>query len=91
MNNLRVHHTKKVKRWLSNRAIKRYMGVFFLPTYSSELNSGEYLNCDLKTTLHSGETIFSVNDLEMSVKIPGSPDLLETIGLCRVFRSSLKS
>ena len=27
---------------------------------------------------------------KMSVKIPGSPDLLETTALCRVFRDSLK-
>ncbi len=28
---------------------------------------------------------------KMSVKIPGSPDLLEAIGLCRFFRGSLNN
>ena len=28
--------------------------VFFLPSYSPELNSDKYLNCDLKAGVHSG-------------------------------------
>jgi hypothetical protein len=28
--------------------------VFYLPAYSPELNPDEYLNCDLKTGVHSG-------------------------------------
>ncbi len=62
--NLRVHHTKKVKRWLSDRTVKCYLEVFFLPAYSPELNPDEYLNCDLKSMLHSGEAFCSVNDLK---------------------------
>ncbi|MCP4159876.1 MAG: IS630 family transposase, partial [Deltaproteobacteria bacterium] len=28
--------------------------VFYLPSYSPELNPDEYLNCDLKAGVHSG-------------------------------------
>ncbi len=28
--------------------------MFFLPSYSPELNPDEYLNCDLKAGVHSG-------------------------------------
>ena len=48
LDNLRVHHAKKVKRWLASPTVKRYLEVFFLPAYSPELNPDEYLNCDLK-------------------------------------------
>ncbi|WP_414736142.1 transposase [Desulfosarcina ovata] len=30
------------------------MELFFLPSYSPELNPDEYLNCDLKGGVHSG-------------------------------------
>ncbi|WP_277400174.1 transposase [Candidatus Vondammii sp. HM_W22] len=53
-----------MKRWLSNRIVRRYLEVFFLPAYSPELNPDEYLNCDLKSMLHGGEAIRSVNDLK---------------------------
>ncbi|WP_445083936.1 transposase [Candidatus Vondammii sp. HM_W22] len=53
-----------MKHWLSNWTVKRYLGVFFLPAYSPELNPDEYMNCDLKSMLHSGEAIHSVNDLK---------------------------
>ncbi|WP_445083837.1 transposase [Candidatus Vondammii sp. HM_W22] len=59
-----MHHAKEVERWLSNRTVKRYLEVFFLPAYSPELNPDEYLNCDLKSMLHSGEAIRSLNDLK---------------------------
>ncbi len=52
LDNLRVHHGKVVKEWLAihNEEIE----LFFLPSYSPELNPDEYLNCDLKSGVHSG-------------------------------------
>jgi transposase len=32
---------------------KEQIEVFFLPSYSPELNPDEYLNCDLKVGVHS--------------------------------------
>lgn len=46
LDNLRVHHAKKVKDWLADRTAQ--IEVFYLPSYSPDLNPDEYLNCDLK-------------------------------------------
>ena len=45
LNNLRVHHSHMVRDWLKGH--KTEIEVFFLPSYSPELNPDEYLNCDL--------------------------------------------
>jgi transposase len=52
LDNLRAHHSKKVKQWIDENQEK--IEVFFLPSYSPELNPDEYLNCDLKLGVHSG-------------------------------------
>jgi transposase len=46
IDNLRVHHAKIVQQWLAKNVDK--IEVFYLPSYSPELNSGELLNTDLK-------------------------------------------
>jgi transposase len=46
LDNLRVHHSKPVKQWLARNADK--IEVFYLPSYSPELNPDELLNADLK-------------------------------------------
>lgn len=46
LDNLRVHHSKKVKKWLEDN--RQEIEVFYLPSYSPERNPDEYLNCDLK-------------------------------------------
>jgi len=51
LDNLRVHHSHMVKDWLKDH--KAEIEVFFLPSYSPELNPDEYLNCDLKIGVHS--------------------------------------
>ena len=38
--------------------------VFHLPAYSPELNSYEYLNCDLKIGVHSGVPARTKNQLK---------------------------
>jgi len=45
LDNLRVHHSHMVKDWLKDH--KTEIEIFFLPSYSPELNPDEYLNCDL--------------------------------------------
>lgn len=49
VDNLRVHHSKIIKRWL--RRFNQYIEVEYLPSYCPDLNPDEYLNCDLKTQL----------------------------------------
>jgi transposase len=52
LDNLKVHHSYIVKDWLEEH--KKQIEIFFLPSYSPELNPDEYLNCDLKVGVHSG-------------------------------------
>ena len=46
LDNLRVHHSKEVKKWLKENEDK--IQIFYLPSYSPELNPDEMLNADLK-------------------------------------------
>ena len=50
--NLKVHHGKRVQKWLAEHKDK--IEVFFTPAYSPELNPDEYLNQVLKQNIHSG-------------------------------------
>ena len=49
LDNLRVHHSKPVKAWLAERVSQ--IEVFYLPSYSPELNPEERLNADLKQAM----------------------------------------
>jgi transposase len=51
LDNLGVHHCKPVKAWLAQH--KEQMEVFYLPSYSPELNPEERLNADLKHVIRS--------------------------------------
>ncbi|MCK5676502.1 MAG: IS630 family transposase [Verrucomicrobia bacterium] len=46
LDNLRVHHSKLVKEWVAKHEDE--IELFFLPSYSPELNPDERLNADLK-------------------------------------------
>ncbi|MFO1268175.1 MAG: IS630 family transposase [Rubrivivax sp.] len=46
LDNLRVHYSKPVKAWLAEHA--EVIEVFYLPSYSPELNPDEMANADLK-------------------------------------------
>lgn len=51
LDNLGVHHCKPVKAWLA--AHDQQIEVFYLPSYSPELNPEERLNADLKHVIRS--------------------------------------
>jgi transposase len=51
LDNLRVHHSKPVKAWVE--AHKDKIELFYLPSYSPELNPEERLNADLKNALYT--------------------------------------
>jgi len=51
LDNLRVHHSKPVKAWLEDH--EEQIEVFYLPSYSPELNPDERLNADLKYAMGS--------------------------------------
>jgi len=62
LDNLKIHHSYIVKDWLEEH--KAEIEVFFLPSYSPELNPDEYLNCDLKCGVHSSTPARTMEDLK---------------------------
>ena len=65
LDNLRVHHSRLVKQWVEQH--QKQIELFFLPSYSIELNPDEYLNCDLKAGVHSGVPARSKGKLKSKV------------------------
>ena len=53
LDNLRVHHGKRVDEWVTKNSER--IKLFFLPPYSPEINPDEYLNHALKMDVHSDE------------------------------------
>lgn len=81
LDNLRVHHSKLVKDWLKEH--KEKIEVFYLPSYSPELNPDEYLNCDLKDGVHSKTPAKSQEELEKKTHahmemLQASPDRVKS-------------
>ena len=50
IDNLKVHHGKKVADWIAEHSEK--IELFFIPSYSPDLNPDEYLNRDLKKNVN---------------------------------------
>ena len=67
LDNLKVHHAKILKYWLSKDKIKERIKVRHLPSYSPELNPDEYLNCDLKAEINRRPPARSQNGIEQKV------------------------
>lgn len=65
LDNLKVHHSKRVKERLADNA--EGIEVHFLPSCSPELNPDEYLNCDLKAQAHSRPPVRSLEALEKRI------------------------
>lgn len=65
LDNLRVHHAKLVKAWLDENS--DYIEVFYLPSYSPEMNPDEYLNCDLKQGIRASSPARTQIQLEKKV------------------------
>lgn len=66
VDNLKVHHSKKVMEWLSKHKDK--IEVRYLPSYSPELNPDEYLNGNLKRELSKRKKVDNVDSLHENAK-----------------------
>jgi transposase len=61
VDNLRVHHAKRVKAWLASH--RHEIELFYLPAYAPDHNPDEYLNNDLKQKLRQKPQPASKEDL----------------------------
>jgi len=66
LDNLRVHHSKIVKQWVTENIEK--IELFYLPSYSPEKNPDEYLNCDLKYGLSDKPAPKNQEQLENNIE-----------------------
>lgn len=66
VDNLRVHHSRYLKEWLSKNKDK--IEIFYLPSYSPDRNPDEYLNCDLKVGLSAKVAPKNMEQLKRNIK-----------------------
>lgn len=66
LDNLRVHHSKDVQKWLEKH--KDRIEVFYLPPYSPEYNPDELVNSDLKRAVGQKSSPRSEDELEHNVR-----------------------
>jgi len=66
LDNLRIHHAKKVSQWLERH--KDEIEVFFLPPYVPEYNPDEYLNSDLKRNIGNRTMPRSTDDIVKNIR-----------------------
>lgn len=65
VDNLSVHQSKKVKKWINEH--KRKIELFFLPPYSPDINPDELLNQDLKANIYKSKRPEDKNELKAIV------------------------
>ncbi|HEX3206137.1 MAG TPA: IS630 family transposase [Propionibacteriaceae bacterium] len=66
VDNLRVHHARKVKAWVASHAHE--IELFHLPAYAPDHNPSEYLNNELKQKLRQRSQPGSRDDLIRSAR-----------------------
>ena len=66
LDNLKVHHSRPIKDWLEKNS--EFIEVFFLPSYSPELNPDEYLNSDFKREVRKLPDSRAKGTLEKNVR-----------------------
>ena len=66
VDNLRVHHAIKVRKWIDKHKDK--IEIFFLPPYSPEHNPDEYLNNDVKAHLRKKPMPHSDRELKSGLR-----------------------
>lgn len=66
LDNLRVHHSKKAKKWVEKHNDK--IEIFYLPPYAPEYNPDELVNSDLKRGVGSKKSPASEKELERNVR-----------------------
>jgi len=66
LDNLRVHHAKIVKKWLESKTSE--IELYYLPSYSPELNPDEYLNCDLKSKFRVDTPTRKKGEMKLKMK-----------------------
>ncbi len=86
LDNLRVHRSKKVKKWLLQQ--KKKIELFYLPPYSPEYNPDEYLNGDLKRNIGKRSMPRTEKELEHHVRSYMKSMQLDPVKVCSFFMAN---
>ena len=89
LDRLPVHRSAQVRAWLAEREAE--IEVFYLPSYSPELNPDEGVNADLKQAVTRGAPVRSKRQLKRAVighmrKLSKSPHRVRSLFGHRTFR-----
>ena len=68
VDNLKTHHSLAVKAWLQRPDIHAQIEIFYLPSYSPELNPDERLNSDLKQQVRSGAVARTKDEVKSKIR-----------------------
>ena len=66
VDNLKVHHAKKVDAWIKKHADR--IEIAYLPRYSPELNPDEYLNQDIKSNVHKKRMPRNLSEMKENLR-----------------------
>jgi transposase len=66
VDNLKVHHAKKVREWLQENKDK--IEIFFLPPYCPEMNPQELVNQEVKSHASNFKLVASMNELTINLR-----------------------
>ena len=66
LDNLKVHHAAKVKQWVEEN--DAWIELYYLPSYSPDLNPDEYFNCDLKASVADAPAAKGQIEFEKTVR-----------------------
>jgi len=68
VDNLKVHHANILQDWFEQQKKEHGFRIFYLPSYSPELNPDEYFNRDIKAQLAEEKIARSVQELRDSIE-----------------------
>lgn len=68
VDNHSVHKSKAVKAWIAEEERAKWLRLFFLPSYSPQLNPDEYLNNDVKSNAVGRKRAKNKVELEKNVR-----------------------
>ena len=89
LDNLRVHHSKKVTEWLEKHKDK--IELFYLPPYAPEYNPDELVNSDVKRSVGSKKSPESIDELEHNVRSHLKKMQLDPSKVASFFRADFTS
>ena len=89
LDNLRVHHSKKVTEWLEKHKDK--IELFYLPPYAPEYNPDELVNSNVKRSVGSKKSPESIDELEHNVRSHLKKMQLDPSKVASFFRADFTS